>query len=253
MLACRSHTARLLLRHSPSSLLTRACSSSSSSTATHLLDLPRRRPFAFGVTVSAVKTAAADYIAQTVIERREQLDRRRSLLFFLWGAGYLGGVQYFVYVHLFTRLLFPSAAAFAAKPLRAKLADPAGIRTMLSQVGLDQFVHHPFVLFPCFYTVKEFVQSGGGGGGGGGGGPPSPERIVASAMRKYQQNLREDCLVCWKIWVPTFVVNFSFCPIWARVPFVAVVSFGFMTYWSLLRGEPIRDEGEPVDVSEPGR
>ena len=205
----------------------RSTSNSASISAT-LVSLPQRHPLAFGVVVSACKTAAADYIAQTVIERREQVDRRRNFIFFLWGAGYLGGVQYFVYVQLFARTLFPSAAAFAAKPLPAKLADIPGQRIMLSQVALDQFVHHPAVLFPCFYTMKEFVEGGGEIG----------SQMVSKALVNYQRNLVEDCLVCWKVWIPTFIINFSFCPLWARVPFVAVVSMGFMTYFSVLRGAP---------------
>ena len=42
--------------------------------------------------------------------------------------------QYFIYVELFTKRLFPTAAAFAAKPLRAKLGDFAGQRVVCMQV-----------------------------------------------------------------------------------------------------------------------
>ena len=195
-----------------------------------VLRLPQRYPFAFGVAISSAKTGAADYMAQTVIKRRERFDYRRSLVFFLWGAGYLGMVQYFLYVQVFARTLFPSAAAFAAKPLREKLADRRGQVVMLSQVGIDQFLHHPFVLFPCFYSVKELVESKG---------ERPLNQVVSTALHKYRKNLWEDCLVCWRVWVPTFVINFSFCPLWARVPFVACISFGFTTYWSFLRGNPI--------------
>ena len=40
---------------------------------------------------------------------------RRTTAFGAFGLFYLGGVQYFIYVPLFTRL-FPNAAAFAGKP-----------------------------------------------------------------------------------------------------------------------------------------
>eukprot|EP01043_Picozoa_sp_COSAG02_P043135 COSAG02_NODE_3731_length_6312_cov_32.691453_5_plen_83_part_00 len=40
-------------------------------------------------------------------------------------------------------------------------------------------------------------------------------------------------LVTWQVWVPVFTVNFSVCPLWLRVPFVAVASFGFTMYWSV--------------------
>ena len=48
----------------------------------------------------------------------------------------------------------------------------------------------------------------------------------------------EDLRVCWCTWIPAFLFNFSVCPLWARIPFVATVSMGFTTYFSFLRGRP---------------
>ena len=50
------------------------------------------------------------------------------------------------------------AARFVALPWREKLACRAGQLDVLKQVGLDQFIHHPFMLFPCFYLVKETIE-----------------------------------------------------------------------------------------------
>lgn len=199
-----------------------------------LATVPARYPFAFGVGISTCKTGAADYITQIYVERRETIDRRRSAVFLLWGAAYLGGVQYFLYVHLFSRVLFPSAAAFVAKPLSARLADRAGQATVLKQVALDQFIHHPLMVFPCFYVVKELIEDGSRGLGAS----------ARSGLAKYARNAREDLAVCWRTWIPAFLFNFSVCPIWARIPFVAAVSFGFTAYFSLLRGAPETGEGE---------
>ena len=41
-------------------------------------------------------------------------------------------------------------------------------------------------------------------------------------------------VVTWRVWVPVFTINFSICPLWLRVPFVAVVSFGFTMYWCVV-------------------
>ena len=57
-------------------------------------------------------------------------------------------------------------------------------------------------------------------------------------MSKYRNNVWEDCKICWQTWVPAFLFNFSVCPLWARIPFVACVSLGFTTYFSFLRGRP---------------
>eukprot|EP00929_Paragymnodinium_shiwhaense_P079500 TRINITY_DN4139_c0_g2_i1.p1 TRINITY_DN4139_c0_g2~~TRINITY_DN4139_c0_g2_i1.p1 ORF type:complete len:225 (+),score=37.01 TRINITY_DN4139_c0_g2_i1:173-847(+) len=191
-----------------------------------LLSFPARRPIVFGVGISALKTSAADTFVQLYIEEKKELDWRRSAVFFAWGAGYLGGVQYFIYVKLFARTLFPCAASFVAKPLRQRLADKAGQLVVLKQVGLDQFIHHPFFLFPCFYCVKEVIE---------GDGQFSP-KVVSTALQKYYNNMTEDCLVCWKTWVPAFLFNFSVCPLWARIPFVSFISLGFTAYLSFLRG-----------------
>ena len=192
-----------------------------------LIALPRERPLAFGIGISSMKTVAADAMAQLYLEQRETLDVRRSAIFAAWGGGYLGGVQYFIYVHLFARKLFPSAAAFVAKPVAERLADRAGQLTVLKQVALDQFVHHPFFLFPAFYCVKEGIETS------------SFDYDTASvAIQKYRKNLLQDLKVCWATWIPAFLFNFSVCPLWARIPFVAVVSFGFTTYFSFLRGRP---------------
>lgn len=191
-----------------------------------LVSYPVQYPLRFGVVVSCGKTGFADYIAQMKVEQRSQLDYRRSAVFLAWGALYLGGVQYFIYVHLFSRILFPSAASFVAKPLTARMADRAGQAIVLQQVALDQFVHHPFMLFPCFYCVKEFIEQG-----------TIRASLLTVALKKWRANFWEDCQVCWSTWIPAFLVNFSFCPIWARIPFVATVSMGFTVYFSYLRGD----------------
>lgn len=197
------------------------------SLVSRLTALPRSHPFAFGVGISCAKTVAADATAQLYVEGRETLDRRRSAVFAVWGACYLGGVQYFIYVTLFARYLFPSAAKFVAKPVAERLADRAGQLTVLKQVALDQFVHHPFVLFPTFYCVKESIEQ-----------HTFNARVARTALAKYRTNAVEDLKACWGTWVPAFLFNFSINPLWARIPFVAVVSFGFTTYMSFLRGKP---------------
>ena len=197
--------------------------------------VPSDWPLTFGVALSATKTGAADYVVQMHVEKRKALDVRRSAVFVMWGAVYLGGVQYFIYSHLFPRVLFPSAAQFVTKPLSARLADRAGQADVIKQVVLDQFVHHPFVLFPCFYIVKEHVEQALAA--------PSAD-AVATALQKCSANWLADCKLCWQTWVPAFLFNFSVCPIHMRIPFVAVVSFGFTAVWSFRRGarQPLSDE-----------
>ena len=47
--------------------------------------IPAAHPIKFGVGISAIKTSAADFVAQRVVEGRDTLDRRRTAIFFVWG------------------------------------------------------------------------------------------------------------------------------------------------------------------------
>ena len=95
---------------------------------------PRERPVVFGCVFSALKTAFADYLVQRHFEERTELDLRRTAVFTLFGFGYLGGWQYFLYVKCFPRW-FPAAAPFASKSIREKLADRAGQLAVAKQVA----------------------------------------------------------------------------------------------------------------------
>ena len=145
-----------------------------------LTRIPRRHPVAFGCGFSCLKTSSADLICQTQVEGREwkDVDWRRTSIFGLWGFAYLGGVQYFLYTYAFPRA-FPGVVKFVEAPLRAKLRDRQGLMTLVKQVGFDQFVHHPFVVFPAFYLVKEWVEGG----------------TVGVGLTKCRDNWTEDCAI----------------------------------------------------------
>jgi predicted amino acid-binding ACT domain protein len=182
---------------------------------------PAKYPFAFGVLFSGVKTSAADVLVQKVVERKERIDWKRNSAFAAFGFVYLGAVQYAIYVPLFGRL-FPSAASFVAKSIRDKVKDVRGMFQLGGQVVLDQFVHHPFMYFPAFYMTKEAVMSS------------QPDLL--RALNDYKRNMKEDLLALWKIWVPATLVNFSFMPMYMRIPFVAGVSLLWTCILSTMRG-----------------
>ena len=61
-----------------------------------------------------------------------------------------------------------------------------------------------------------------------------------AGWQKFRHNQIEDLKLTWSVWIPVFLLNFSFSaslvslkelqelrgPMWLRVPVVAVVSFG---------------------------
>ena len=93
------------------------------------------------------------------------------------------------------------------------------------QVCFDVFVHLPFMYFPTFYAVKEFVQ----------GTSWSPVDWVRDGCTKYYHNFSKDFRAMFQLWAPADVVLFSL-PMWLRMPGRHVVSFGWTAYLSFLRG-----------------
>jgi len=195
----------------------------------NLAQIPIKHPLAFGVGVSTVKTCASDLLVQVVVEQREEIDWKRNAAFATFGCFYLGGVQYALYVPVFGRI-FPNAAKFAAKPIREKVKDVKGLGALCGQVFLDQFVHHPLLYFPVFYGTRELVMS------------EKPD--LMKAMTTYKQNMTEDLVALWKIWVPTTFINFAFMPMWARIPWVAGTSMLWTCVLSAMRGGDISHKAD---------
>ena len=213
-------------------LFSSVATAASSPAAKSITSVPAKYPLAFGVVFSGCKTSFSDLLVQKVVERREKVDWRRNAAFAAFGFFYLGGVQYSIYVPLFSRI-FPNAASFAAKPLAQKLKDTKGIFAMLAQVFLDQCVHHPLMYFPAFYCTKEIVMAEG-----------SPD--LKRCLQEYRNNMSEDMQALWKIWVPATMVNFTFMPMHLRIPFVAGVSLVWTCILSTMRGGDLAHADEMV-------
>lgn len=197
--------------------------------------IPAKYPLAFGIVFSGFKTSFSDLLVQKLIERRENVDWRRNMAFATFGFVYLGGVQYAIYVSLFSRL-FPNAASFATKPLAQKIRDTKGILAMVAQVFLDQCVHHPLMYFPAFYMTREIVMS------------TSTNDLpdFHRCLQEYRRNIREDMMALWKVWVPATTLNFTFMPMHLRIPFVAGVSLLWTGILSTMRGGDIQHADEMV-------
>lgn len=184
-------------------------------------EIPVKYPMAFGIVLSGFKTSFSDLLVQKVVEQKEKVDWKRNAAFASFGFFYLGGIQYTIYVPIFGRL-FPNAARFAAKPLKDKVKDMRGMFQLGAQTFLDQCVHHPLMYFPAFYMTKELVMH------------DKPD--VVKVLKDYRNNMKEDLLALWKIWVPATLFNFAFMPMHLRIPFVAGVSLLWTMILSTMRG-----------------
>ena len=103
------------------------------------------------VLVATVKTAAADIIVQTQIEKKD-IDWRRVGLFTAFGACYFGAFQYFLYVKCFSRWF--DAVRLSKMSIPAIFAEGGAARAnFLKQIGFDLFVINHF-FFILYYGFK---------------------------------------------------------------------------------------------------
>eukprot|EP01130_Rhizamoeba_saxonica_P017006 TRINITY_DN8030_c0_g1_i1.p1 TRINITY_DN8030_c0_g1~~TRINITY_DN8030_c0_g1_i1.p1 ORF type:complete len:162 (+),score=19.56 TRINITY_DN8030_c0_g1_i1:84-569(+) len=136
----------------------------------HMMD----HPWGYAVGTGTIKTCVADLMIQTVFEEKKlaNIDKRRNMVFTLFGLFYLGGFQYMLYCNWIPRM-FPGNTRF----------------DLFKKVVVDQFLHHPFVYFPTFYYLNELIRGGD----------------ISSAMENYRNEGKESLFACWKIWLPAQV------------------------------------------------
>jgi len=199
-----------------------------------------RHPFAFGVAVACAKTAVADLFVQNYVEKIDKINKRRCLLFALWGFIWLGGVQYFLFVKCYSRW-FPRVEEFARKSIGEKLADTNGQLNVVKQVLFDALVHMPWFYLPAFYTLKSILETEGA---------TTVNDYLQEAKVNWCENLSNDLKVCWQWWTPAVVASFSICPLWMRIPFLAGYSLFFTMLWSFLHGEAIKQDFIDGQVNE---
>jgi len=197
--------------------------------AVRAVPVPKLRPwekhvFLFGVGVAGAKAASADICVQIRIEKRDQIDWRRFSVFCLFGAAFCGVWQYFLYNKVFPRIV-PDIDRFLALSIRQRLRDIQGLKGVAIQCGIDNFINNAMFYFPAFYTVKLYLEGSG-----------SLNPMIG--LRRYIESWREDMWIILVVWLPAQTINFFFCPMWARVSFTAMISFGFTAYVSFLRGAP---------------
>mmetsp|Transcript_41571 Transcript_41571/g.50420 ORF Transcript_41571/g.50420 Transcript_41571/m.50420 type:complete len:368 (-) Transcript_41571:413-1516(-) len=199
----------------------------------------KANPFTFGVAVATMKTMASDILVQTSIQGQSEVDWTRVKVFTAFGCLYLGAFQWFVYVTCFKRL-FPGMVEFTNQTWREKLRNKAGLMGLVGQVAVDNFIHYPLAFFPAFYILKESIQCGDSF---------NPYDIVVGGLSKYWNNIVEDNIAIWSLWVPADLIVYS-CPIWLRLPLNHAVSFVWTCILSFMRGNEGQTETAEALVEE---
>jgi len=154
-------------------------------------------PFSTGLIFTTLKTSTADLLVQKIVEKKESINLKRNALFTFFGFSYLGSWQYYLYNHLLER----------------------NFKSPITKVFIDQCIHHPFLYFPVFYTLKSIVY----------------DQELRTAFQEYKNNIASDVLSCWSIWIPSQYINFKYVPIPLRIPFVCTVSFAWTGFLSWKR------------------
>lgn len=185
----------------------------------------KKHPFPTAFFTSGIKTSLADIIAQKVVEKKEDFDWTRHAAFVTFGFAYLGSVQYYLYNIKFVQWCGGITAQVGH-------AGVAPLKTFM-----DQAIHHPFMYFPTFYTVKSLVER-----------QPHP---LEHAYNKWRNEIWDSCKALWTLWVPAQVINFAFVPRYLRVPFAAGVSFLWCIILSTMQGkydaEGAKPEGKKLE------
>lgn len=169
----------------------------------------KAHPFTTGIVTTGLKTSAADLFAQKVIEGRKEIDWTRHAVFCTFGFAYLGAFQYWLYNVQFTKWCLPITKKFGHKA------------TAPVKVFIDQGLHHPFIYFPTFFSMKAVVSG----------------KPLSTAVEKYKSEIWESLKALWGVWVPAQLINFAVVPRHLRIPYVAAVSFGWTVILSVMQGK----------------
>ena len=106
----------------------------------------------------------------------------------------------------------------------AKLKDGPGLAALGGQIILDLTVLC-FLYLPCYYTLKAGVFNG----------ENEPKKWLDEGLTNCKKNWTSDAKDVCKTWGTADLICFS-VPLYLRLPIRHVFSFGWTSYFSLIRG-----------------
>jgi hypothetical protein len=175
-------------------------------------DFYKNKPFVSAFVTCAIKSAAADWIAQTNVNQRTRegpaehapapFRRKQTLAFFLYGGIYQG-----VGFELLYNVYFPKWFG----------------NSVAKKVFADLAVFSPLATLPVAYLFKAAVL----------------QYSFYKAMSDYKTDVMEKSLLTkfWILWIPIQTVCFSVVPQHYRVAFNAAISFFWMILFSTISSE----------------
>jgi len=162
----------------------------------------KARPLIVSCTSGLGVLTISDLMIQKVVEQRKEVDVTRTAAMGLFGLGYCGFLQHFLYTRLW--------------PLILQAARLSGSRAVAFQVLGDQGVYMPLMYLPIFYASKEMACAG--------------QLIWETAMtgvQRCKENLMADVQLSCCYWVPVQAMTFGIIPLALRVFFMSMAGLVF--------------------------
>jgi protein Mpv17 len=174
-------------------------------------------PLLFATAFATTKNTSADLLIQTQVECRDTVDWRRVTTFAAFGTIWVGAGQYAIF-NKFIPWAFPGVLAGKFIPA-------------MKGVAFDQLIHMPLLYLPIFYTIREFAY----------GTESFNMNYVEGGLKSWKNNLIEDTVAQWSIFVPLQCFNFTLVPPHFRVPVMISAGFFWVMGLSFFRGNPNKD------------
>ncbi|CAJ1437748.1 unnamed protein product [Effrenium voratum] len=156
----------------------------------------RSRPITSSSVSGLVMLFTSDLIIQKAVEKKQQIDFRRTAYMSAFGLGFVGFAQHFIYTSFW--------------PMMLQATGLTGIRAVIFQVIGDQGVYMPALYLPIYYGMKEMACAG--------------QIYLQTALRgvkRCHNNLASDVQMACSYWVPVQVLNFGLMPLTVRVLFMS--------------------------------
>jgi hypothetical protein len=168
-----------------------------------------QNPLISSFSVSCFKSGLSDIVAQKIVEDKENLDLKRTVVFASFGGWYGGWFQHYVY-NLWYPMLFGRAATFWPT---------------VKKIAADNFFMAPFIAIPTYYTWRMALLPDAAG---------SPNSLEEDIFAAWKRDVVMVTVAFWKIWIPAHVVTFGFVAEPLRITWVASVSFVWLIIKSVL-------------------
>jgi len=177
----------------------------------HYRAAARSRPYATGFVICFAKGILADMLAQKVVARRQELDRRQVLAMGLFSGCFTGCAYHVLFNQVFPRLFGASK----------------GLGVALSQTAADMGIVFPLLYMPTYYFFDEVCKAGS----------------VCGIPDRWASDINESMRQYVKVWPATMLCVFAVVPTELRVAFIACVSFSWLIVLSVISHRPTAARG----------